>query len=126
MRSVVVRTVIAEYDLIDGHVSTSVIESFFGKPLAVWDHSGLEAGEAETVQSVSVRGAGTLKIEIIREDNAVWVTYAVTLEIDFNPNALAYFGVTLDDIVVHGCQVSFPIDDRIVDLVDEKGSTRVT
>ncbi|HOM57685.1 MAG TPA: hypothetical protein PLG27_08050, partial [Candidatus Latescibacteria bacterium] len=60
------------------------------------------------------------------EDRAVWVTYSVTMDFDFNPNALNYFGVSIEDIIVRGCRVSFPIDENIVDLVEEKTTTRVT
>lgn len=126
MHTVAVVTVISEYDILDGSLPTKTIESYFAKPLAIWDHSTLDPGEAETVGRAFVRSAETRTIEIDREDHVVWVTYAIAVEIDYNPEALDYFGATLDDVIKHGCHVSFPLDERKVEFVDEEISTRVT
>jgi len=126
MHTTGVLTITAEYDLLDDRVPTKVIESYFGKPLAIWDPTALEPGEAEAVQRAFVRSAETRTIEIDREDHVVWLTYVITIELDHNPEAFDYFGVTLEEIIRHGCQVSFPLDERIVELVDEEVSTRVS
>ncbi len=126
MHAVAVRTTVAEYDLLDPRAPASAIQACFQKPEVSWDASALEPGEVEAIQRATVRGAATQTIDIIREDRAVWVTYSVTMDFDFNPNALNYFGVSIEDIIVRGCRVSFPIDENIVDLVEEKTTTRVT
>lgn len=125
MRSVAVRTTVAEYDLINAQAPATKIESFFQKPLAAWDQSALDLGETEAIQRVSVAGAATQTIDIIREDRAVWVTYSVTLEFDYSPNAINYFGVSLQDIAQRGCRVEFTVDGSIAELVEEKTETRV-
>jgi len=125
MHTVAVATVTAEYDLLDEELPTKTIESYFGKPLTIWDPSTLEPGEAEAVRKAFVRSAETRTIEIDREDHVVWVTYSITVEIDYNSDALEYFGAAFEGIIRHGCHVSFPLDERKVELVEEEFTARV-
>ena len=125
MNTVAVITITAEYDLLDAELPTKTIELYFGKPLAIWDPSTLEPGEVEAVRKAFVRSAETRTIEVDREDHVVWVTYSMTVEVEYNPDALDYFGATLEGIIKHGCQVSFPLDERKVEFVDEEIAARI-
>jgi len=126
MHTVAVTAATAEYDLLDGALPTKTIESYFGKPLATWEPARLAPGEAEAVRKAFVRSAETRTIEIDREDHVVWITYAVAIEIDYDAVAMDYFGVSLDEVIAHGCHVSFPLDERKVEFVDEDRQVRTS
>jgi len=126
MHALALITTTAEHDLVDNGASTDLIESYFRKPLATWDSSILEPGEQQVVQRAFVLRAETRTIEIDREDRVVWVTYVVTVEIDYVPQSLEYFGTTVEKIIQHGCQVSFPLDERVVELVEEENTIMLT
>ena len=120
MRAVAVVTVTAEYDLLDETAHRDAIESYFRKPLATWDPASLEPGEHESVSRAFVRSSATSTIEIDRADHVVWATYSVTIELDYSQRLLEYFGTGLDSVIRHACQVSFPLDERVVELVNEE------
>ena len=125
MRAVAVVTVTAEYDLLDETVDKGAIESYFRKPLATWDPASLEPGEHESVNRAFVRSSETRTIEIDRADHVVWVTYSVTVELDYSQRLLEYFGTSLDLVIQKACQASFPLDERVVELADEERAVSV-
>ncbi len=126
MRSTLIVKTVAEYDLLEGNTPTASIESYFAKPLATWDPSSLEPGEAESIQRAFVRNAATETIEIDREEHVVWVTYLVSVDMDYAPQSLDYFGASLESVLQNGCHVTFPLDERVVELVGDDTAVRLT
>lgn len=126
MHSLCTVTTTAEYDLLQPNASTATIEAYFRKPLATWDHGSLEAGESEAVQRAFVKNTETREIEIDRDEEVVLVTYLVTVEIEYTPHELEYFGASLEQIIENGCHVSFPLDDRVVELASEERSVLIS
>jgi hypothetical protein len=112
-------TTIAEYDLLDSRTPTSMIESYYRKPLATWDPQSLEPGEIDAVKRAFVRSTETQQIEIDREEDVIWVTYTIVIDLDYDQNDLEYFGSSVDDVLKKGVQVSFSLDERVVELVAE-------
>ncbi len=122
MHSTCMATVVAEYDLLEADTPTSVIEAYFRKPLATWDQQNLQPGELEAIQRAFVRSTETRTIEIDREESVVWITYVVSVEMEYTPRTLEYFGTSLDDVLLNGLHVTFPLDERVVELAGETGS----
>jgi len=123
MRSIVVLTTVAEYDLLEHDVTTDLLQKFYGKPRAEWDEALLDAGQSEAVKHAVVKSAATRTIEIDREEDIVYVTYAVSVEIDCDTGTMDYFGTSVDEIVRDGCHVDFPIDQDLVEMVSEDTKT---
>ena len=107
---------VAEYDLLDPGTPTSMIESYYRKPLATWDPQSLEPGEVDAVKRAFIRSTETRQIEIDREEDVIWVTYTIAIDLDYDQNDLEYFGSSVDDVLKKGVQVSFPLDERVVEL----------
>jgi hypothetical protein len=122
MQSTCVATVVAEYDLLEADTPTSAIEAYFRKPLATWDQQNLQPGELEAVQRAFVRSTETRTIEIDREEHVVWITYVVSVEMEYTPRSLEYFGTTLNEVLLNGLHVTFPLDERVVELAGENGT----
>ena len=119
MRTTAATTVVAEYDLLDENATADAIESFFRKPLAKWGAGNLEPGQRESITRAFIRSTETRKIEIDRRDRVIWVTYGLAIELDYSDELLEYFGTDLRNIVGRACQVTFPLDERAVELVME-------
>ncbi|HDS74658.1 MAG TPA: hypothetical protein ENN56_03865 [Firmicutes bacterium] len=113
-------TTVAEYDLLNPQTPTSAIEGYFRKPLATWDPQSLEPGEVDAVKRAFVRSTETRQIEIDREEDVIWVTYTIAIDLDYDQNDLEYFGSSVDEVLEKGVQVSFPLDERVVELVGEE------
>jgi hypothetical protein len=117
---------VAEYDLLDPGTPTSMIESYYRKPLATWDPQSLEPGEVDAVKRAFIRSTETRQIEIDREEDVIWVTYTIAIDLDYDQSDFEYFGSSVDDVVKKGVQVSFPLDERVVELVNEDITVTLT
>ncbi len=122
MRTLVTMETTAEYDLVDPGTRTDVLKRYFGEPHAAWDSDYLDPGEVECVRRVTIRSAETNTIEIDREESVVWVTYTVSLDIEYDSHLLEYFGASVEDMVRAGCQIRFPVDERVVEIADKEST----
>ena len=126
MRATANVTNVAEYDLLDDSAEAKAIESYFRKPLATWDPGILEPGEREAIARAFVRSADTRRIEIDRADRVVWVTYGISIELEYSEDLLEYYGTTLEGIIQAACAITFPLDERVVDYVTQQSTFSLT
>ena len=122
MRSLLTLKTTAEYDLVDPRTPTDLLRRFFVKPRASWEPDYLEPGELECVRKASIVNAETQTIEIDREESIVWVTYVATVDIEYDSHLLDYFGASMEDIVKAGCQITFPSDERVVEIAAKESA----